>query len=260
MRLHFEVDGESDKPPLLLVHGLLSSRRHWLPNFALADSFRLIRVELPAHGKSPPPISRESARPDALVDALDELRLLLGIERWNICGQSFGGAITLRYALRYSDVVIAQVFTNANSALRGDWTEEMKARRKAEIEDVRKLGPAGMRKMPYHPAHAKRFPPDIRAALAEDADSIYVDGFAMLLEEASPRLSVRDQFARTVPPTLLVNGRWEGRFQPLREWAAEELPSMQVVDLEGGHSINIECPDEFNSAVRTFLNARQAAG
>jgi pimeloyl-ACP methyl ester carboxylesterase len=54
-------------------------------------------------------------------------------------------------------------------------------------------------------------------------------------------------------PTLLVNGTWEKRFQPMREAAAKAIPGVTVVDLPAGHSVNIEAAEGFDAAVKAFV-------
>jgi pimeloyl-ACP methyl ester carboxylesterase len=253
--LYFEADeDQGGKPALLLLHGALSSRRHWLPNrAALSQHFRIVLAELPAHGRSPAPSDPAAYRPEALVGALDAVREKLGIARWHICGQSFGAGLTLRYALMHPGRVVGQVFTNGNVTLRPPFGPEQNTANAERIARLRAFGREELRQQKFHPRFAKRFPPDIREMLTEDADRIDLEGMIKLLELTLPVLTVRPIFAETAVPTLLVNGRWERGFQPLRDWAAEALPRLRVVDLEGGHSINIEQPEAFNRAVIDFL-------
>ncbi|WP_439012171.1 alpha/beta fold hydrolase [Rhizobium sp. F40D2] len=237
-----------------MVHGMLSSRNHWRPNRSLSQEFRVVRIDLPAHGLSPTPEDEADATPEALVQAIEAVRARLQISRWHICGQSFGAALTLRYALTFPHRVIAQVFTNANGALRETWDAAQQRRNLNQIDEILQEGHAAMRRMAYHPCHARRFPPDLREILSRDADSTDVAGIALLLAQATPRLSVRDRLGQLRVPTLLVNGVWEKRFQPARKWLSETYPHIVIEDLQGGHSINIECPDEFNAAVSLFLS------
>jgi pimeloyl-ACP methyl ester carboxylesterase len=253
--LTYDADPESGLPPLLLVHGLLSSRRHWLPNKALSDYFRVVRVDLPAHGVSPPPTSPMDARPEALVRAVDAVRKALGIEQWYICGQSFGAGLSLRYALDFPGRCIAHVFTNGNAALRAPWSEKERLGREDLAARIMADGHAVIREMPYHPARARRFPPEIRAILAADAEAVDLQGFALLIKEATPRLSVREGLSGLQVPTMLINGLLERRFQAARAWLSETHPDIEIVDLQGGHSINIECPEAFNLALRHFFEA-----
>jgi pimeloyl-ACP methyl ester carboxylesterase len=241
MKVHIEADSEQGRPPLLLVHGMLSSRNHWLPTRGLSSA----------------PKDGSGATPEALVAAIEAVRDQLQISRWHICGQSFGAAVTLRYALTFPDRVVAQVFTNANGALREAWEPSQQRRNRIQIDDILRDGHLAMRRLPFHPCHAKRFPPNLQETLSRDADATDVNGIALLLAEATPRLSVRDRLGELRVPTLLVNGLWEKQFQPARKWISEAHPHIAVQDLEGGHSINIECPDGFDAAVTQFLSAQQ---
>lgn len=251
--LHVEADPEG-LPPLLLLHGFLSSPAQWGSNASLSRHFRCIRAALPGHAGAPAPDRAADYHPDALAAALDALRVRLGIERWAICGASFGAAITLRHALDRPDRVTAQVFTNANGAFRTAWSDEMLAAHQARIDALLREGASALRRFPYHPAHARRFPPELRARLARDADGCDVGAVLHLLREAMTRLSVLDRFAQTRVPTLLINGRRERAFQPVRDLAVETLPALQVVDLDGGHSVNVEAPEAFDTAMTGFLS------
>lgn len=47
-----------------------------------------------------------------LVSDCDRVRRALGIERWAVLGQSFGGNLALRYAAAYPDTITAAIFEN----------------------------------------------------------------------------------------------------------------------------------------------------
>ena len=68
-----------------------------------------------------------------------------------------------------------------------------------------------------------------------------------------------DELHQLAMPTLLVNGRWEKAFQPFVEVAQRSIPQLEVVSLEGGHSINIEQPEGFDRAVLAFTAAHRPA-
>lgn len=254
--LHVDAGDDDSLPPLLLVHGLLSSCNHWRANReALSRRFRLIWVDLPGHGLSPPGPTHDALRPWHLVATLEEIRTTLGIDRWAVCGQSFGAGLTLRYALTHPERVTAQIFTNAGTALRPPLGPEDMRALADRVATLRAGGAAALRQERFHPRFAKRFPLQDRNLLSRDADGIDAAAFADLLEAALPHLSVRDVLPRTQVPTLLINGYRERAFQPLRAWAEDALDGLTVVDLDGGHSINIEHPDGFNTAVLRFLQA-----
>ncbi len=254
MMLHIDADPDNGRPALLLVHGLLSSRNHWQLNVNLSKAFRVVRIDLPAHGLSPSPDRDVDATPEALVLSIEAVREQLQIHRWFICGQSFGAALTLRYALTFPDRVIAHVFTNANGALRETWDVSQQRQNLKQIEEILREKHVALRRMAYHPCHAKRFPPHIKDVLSRDADGCDADGIAMLLSQATPHLSVRERLGDLHVPTLLVNGVWEKRFQSARDWLHDSHPHIAIEDLPGGHSINIECADAFDAAVIRFFS------
>lgn len=251
--LAYDADPVSDKPALLLIHGLLSSRRHWLVNSALSQDFRLIRVELPGHGQSPPPQEPDGWQPARIVHQLETLRQRIGLARWHVCGQSFGAGLALRYALDFPESCQTICFTNANAALRGAWgADELQAQ--ADLADrLRAGGPEAVAKLRYHPAQARRFPPDIRAMLVEDATRVSPQTIARLLQSAVPELSVLDRLHQLRPPCLLINGIHEKRFQSARNALAAHFPAIAITDLPGGHSVNIECPQGFDAALTSFV-------
>jgi pimeloyl-ACP methyl ester carboxylesterase len=251
--MHVEVHA-GDGPYLLLVHGICSSRAQWRPNLAgLAEFCRPVVVELLGHGRSPSPADPDAYRVAAYVARFEAIRRDLGAERWAICGQSFGAGLTLNYALEHPDRVIGQVFTNSNSALARPNPVVSEGARQARLAGFETRGRAGLEAMPFYPKPSGRLAPEVEAELVSDAARLSLEGVANGLRFTLPGLSVLDRFAEISVPTLLVNGRREKSFQPVRDEAVRLLPSLQVVDLDGGHPVNLDQPEAFNAAVRAFL-------
>ena len=251
--MHVEVhDGAG--PYLLLVHGLCSSRAQWRPNLEALRRFSTpVVIEVLGHGRSESPADPAAYTVEAYIDRFEALRADLGADRWAVCGQSFGAGLTLRYALERPDRVFAQVFTNSNSALSpGDppVSEEIRLQRMAAFEA---RGRAALEAMAFYPKRAGRLPPDVEDELIADAGLISLAGIANGLRWTSPGLCVTPRLGEIAVPTLLVNGRRERRFQPLRDQAAQAIPGVRVVDLDGGHPINLDCAEGFNAAVADFL-------
>jgi len=244
-----------DRPALLLVHGLLSSRNHWLLNQeTLRKKYRLVFVELPGHGRAAPCTDHVRLHPDALADELDRARQILGIRRWHICGQSFAAGVTLRHALRHPNAVAAQIWTNGNRVLSEPPDPAEIVRIEARTRALETEGREALRREQFHPLFGRRFPPNIRERLVADADGSDLVTIAALLRHTLPALPMRAAFACTRVPTLLVNGTLESQFQPARVLATQLLPSLEVADLPGGHAINIEKPKLFDETVLEFIS------
>ncbi|MFT3801378.1 MAG: alpha/beta fold hydrolase [Burkholderiaceae bacterium] len=241
-------------PYLFLLHGMLSSHRQWTSNLdALARFSRPVLFDLWGHGDSPCPLDRESYELESLIEQIDRVRRELGADRVLLCGQSFGAGLMMRYAIAYPERVIALVITNSMSALsppHAFGTPEQRAERAARIEAG---GRAAIRDLPFHPRHAKRLAPDVRQTLISAADQVDPRAFARLSTISAPRLSVSDELHRLRTPTLLVNGRWEKSFQPLRESAQRSIADCRVADVEAGHAVNLENAAAFDEAVGDFF-------
>ncbi len=251
---------------LLLVHGMLASRALWAPNLArLGAAHNLVLVDLPAHGATAAAgwgrgAGPETWHPDGMVARLDAIRAELGIARWAVCGQSFGAGLTVRYALHHPERVVAQVLTNARTVFRDESDAAEQAARDVRAARLRTEGRAALRDERFHPRFAKRFPPELRERLSADADAMDLEGYARLLEWTLPQASLREQVRDCVVPSLLVNGRHERLFQPVREAMGGLWPGLEIVDLDGGHAVNIENPEGFDTAVLAFLARQEWAG
>jgi 2-succinyl-6-hydroxy-2,4-cyclohexadiene-1-carboxylate synthase len=254
LTLHYEVHA-GEGPFLLLVHGILTGRSLWRANLAaLSRVARPVVVELWGHGRSPAPADAEPYRAAAFVRAFDAIRMRLGAERWMLCGQSLGAALTLRYALDAPERVLAQVFTNSTSALAdADWAASTRAQAPGLADALEKGGRAALERLPMHPIHAKRMAADARAALLEDAALLDAGGVARLMRHTIPESRVRDRVHENRVPTLLVCGERETRFESHRRFAEQTMPHLEVAPADAGHAVNVEAAATFDAAVTAFV-------
>lgn len=242
--LHVDEAGRSDGVPAVLIHGFLSSNVQWERNRArLGADLRLVQVEQLGHGRSPAPTEPDAYAPRAVIEHVEAVRRALGIDRWFVIGHSMGGAIGIRYALAHPDRVLGVVFTNSRAVF---GVGRDGASEPAIPDDLRRL--------PQHPIHASRFPSDTKARMVAAADAMDPEVVARVVAQVAGWRSGHELERLTVP-TLLVNGRWEKAFQPHVAHVRDAVADVRIVDLEGGHSINIEQPEAFDRAVLEFVAA-----
>lgn len=248
--LYYEVHGTGG-PCLLMVHGLMSSRAQWIPNLkAFSEFCRPVVVELFGHGRSPSPDNPEAYFPENYAREFERIRREVGPEKWFICGQSLGAALTLRYSLLHPGRIGAQVFTNSRSAL-SDAGESANAEQL--VRAMLRAGRGSLDHFPLNPSRSRYLAPEIKKALLEDIDLIDMEGFANNLLHLVPRCPVHSRLHEISVPTLLIAGKFDRQFSPLIPGARENIPALEYVELDGGHAVNIDAADRFNEAVRKFL-------
>lgn len=245
--MHAEEAGNPGGPPLLLIHGFLSSNVQWdLNRDQLGRTFRLIMVELMGHGRSDTPDDQDAYGPAHVLTELERIREHFDIDRWWTCGQSLGGAIATRYCLTHPERALGLIFTNTRAAFGigrpGVTTEGVPPL--TEIESTREIR--------VHPIYATRLPGHLKERLIAAADTTPLHVTRHATSHRDSWRSV-EQMPNLEVPVMLVNGRWESAFQASLDEARAAITNIEIVDLEGGHAINIEQADAFNHAVLTFV-------
>lgn len=251
---YYEVH-EGDGPPLLLVHGILSSRAQWLPNLdALKEACSPVVLELLGHGRSPAPREAGPYQPAAYIEAFETIREHLGVKRWYVCGYSLGAGLTIRYSIQCPGSVIAQVFTNSTSAFaERQTTDRYREDGESLIERFEEGGMEAVESIPVHPKFASRLPEAIKSALMADCQLLNPGGVARTIVHTNGNSSVRDIVHTNTVPALLICGDREARFGPLKQHVMANMPDLEVVDLPAGHAVNAEEPAGFNRAMLAFL-------
>jgi pimeloyl-ACP methyl ester carboxylesterase len=116
VRVHYQEAGDSDAPPMILIHGFASSNLVWSKVLLeLADAgFRVIAPDLLGYGYSGKPRHLEYtiASQAGMVRSLMEQ---LGIERAVLVGSSYGGAIAATIAFDHPALVKKLILVGAVS-------------------------------------------------------------------------------------------------------------------------------------------------
>lgn len=119
--LFYREAGPREAPTILLLHGYPSSSRQWDPLLPLlADRYHLIAPDYPGFGRSDAPSPAHYAYTfDALARTMEGLVERLGIERYALFLQDYGGPVGFRMALAHPERVSALIVQNANAYAEG---------------------------------------------------------------------------------------------------------------------------------------------
>jgi 3-oxoadipate enol-lactonase len=253
VRLHHEVAGRPDAPPLLLLNSLGSDLSMWDGQVgALSQRFRVIRCDTRGHGRSPVP------RGPYTVDDLgaDVLALLdaLGIQRADVAGVSLGGLIGMwlasHAATRVGRLVLA--CTSAVFAPPQTWAERAALVR---AEGTGAVADAVVARW-FTAEFAAREPQRVAAARRMIA-ATPAEGYAGCCG-ALERADMRPFLGAIRAGTLVLSGAHDPVSTPERgaELAAG-IPGAELTVLpDAAHLAPLEVPDAVTGALTRFLEGR----
>lgn len=251
VELHHRVDGPPDAPVVVLAGPLGTTVDVWAPQVvALADRFRVVRIELRGHGGSPVP-----APPYRMADlAGDALAVLdtLGIERAAWCGLSLGGMVCLYVASEQPQRVSRLVLSSTTAGFpdAAPWRDRIAA---VEAGGTAAVADAVVSRW-FTPDYAAAHPAAVdavRAMVVGTDDNGYL-GCCQAIE-------VWDHAARVgavTAPTLVIGGAQDASTPVQLHTAplAEHIPGARLEVLDAAHLANIEQEQEFNRLVGEHLS------
>jgi len=250
--IYYEVAG-SGEPTVVLIHGGLLDCRMWDDQFELlSKTYRVIRYDASAHGRS-------SLPPDAYWDHADLSGLLdhLAIDRAILVGLSLGGRIAIDLALEEPDRVRAIVAVS--SGLGGyrftseDYLEDRDAMIAAwKVGDFETVVEAFQRSWTDGP---HRMPEEVDPLVRERVRAMARNKIESAMEgrtltpPAIDRLSELEVLMLVVVGDLDVPGILE-----IADLLVAADPDADLVVVTGvAHMVNMEKPEEFNRILLDFL-------
>lgn len=120
---HVRDEGNPDGPVLVLIHGSNASLHTWEPWVAeLGDTFRIISLDLPAHGLTGavPGTPYDSYDIDAMADFVDAVLREMAVDRFALAGNSMGGRVSWIYALAHQEKLTHLILVDASGFPRTD--------------------------------------------------------------------------------------------------------------------------------------------
>ena len=238
-------------PLLVFVHGAAEDGRIWQPQLdALSDEFTVVAWDEPGAGRSSD--LPEDFRLADYAHCLAALIEAIALGPAHVAGRSWGGTVVLELYRHRPDLVAALILVDTYAGWKGSLPgEEVRARVAGSLEMLAACEDG------FDPAFPGLFAGDPPARFVPLLDDIAADvrpttlGRQLLLMADADQ---RDLLPRIAAPTLLIWGEADAR-SPLRvaHQFGAAIPDARLVVIPGaGHASNLERPDQFDEAVRTF--------
>jgi len=269
LSIFYREAGPKDAPALVLLHGLPSSSRMFESLFArLSERYHLVAPDYPGFGHSDWPDPKVFAYTfDRLAEIINHFTEALGLTRYTLYMQDYGGPVGFRMALAHPGRLQGLIVQNAvahNEGLGAIWKlrrafwADRAANESTLRENLLSLAATRARHLGTDP-NVDRYDPDLwadefaflsqpgQADIQSDLFYDYrtnVDGYPKWqawMTERQPRL-------------LVIWGKYDPSFD-LSETEAyrRDVPDAQVHVLDAGHFALDTAADEIAAMVREFL-------
>ena len=271
LSIFYREAGPKDAPTLLLLHGLPSSSRMFEPLFArLSDRYHLVAPDYPGFGHSDWPDPQTFAYTfDHYAQIMHHFTQALGLSRYTLYMQDYGGPVGFRMALAHPERIEALIVQDAvahNEGLGANW----KPRRAfwADREALESTLRTNLLSLPTtrtrhvgNDPNVERYDPDLwtdecaflnQPGQADIQSDLFYDYRTNV--DAYPQWQA---WMREKQPRLLVIwGKYDLSFELSEPQAyRRDVPTAQVHVLDAGHFALDTAADEIAALVRGFVGS-----
>jgi pimeloyl-ACP methyl ester carboxylesterase len=263
--VHYRDEGDPRRPLVVLLHGFGDSYTSWEGWVReLKPQFHLISLDFPGHGLTRAPDGFQLSG-DGLADFVDEFAATLALPRFAVAGNSMGGGVAWRLAVRHPQRIDALILVDAA----GFPNEKPPGEVPLAFKILRyRLGRALLRNIDNRPLIDEGLKTDvfdkslITPALVDRwAEFQRAPGHRAILMSINPAA-----LAQATPavlggiraPTLVLHGESDVLIEPqsARKFAAAIPGAKLIIYPHVGHLPQIEIPQRSAADVAAFLDAR----
>ena len=271
LSIFYREAGAKDAPVLLLLHGLPSSSRMFEPLFArLSDRYHLIAPDYPGFGHSDWPDPKAFAYTfDHYAEVMNHFTEALGLSRYTLYMQDFGGPVGFRMILAHperAEALIVQDAVAHNEGLGVNWKTrrafwaDRAANETALRTNLLSLATTRTRHVGNDP-NVDRYDPDLWtdefAFLSQPGQAqIQSDLFYDYRTNVAAYPKWQEWMRKTQPRLLVIWGKYELSFDSGEpERYRQDVPNAEVHVVDGGHFALDTAADEIAAMVSEFVGS-----
>lgn len=247
--------------PIIFLHAFPLNRHMWdddirslLTEGDTQGRFRLVSLDWPGFGESD--IVNTVSTMEEFADIVAQLMETLGMRQAILCGLSMGGyaafAFLRKYPQRLSGLILSDTRPGAD-------TPEARANRENVAKVAMTEGTeaiAGLQLPKLISEYTRQHEPQVETRLYQMINEATPQGIAAASRGMAQRLDSTDLLAGIQVPTLVMVGEQDALTSPdVAQAYAEQIPGSQLAVIpHAGHVSNMEQPEAFLQAVRSFLH------
>jgi pimeloyl-ACP methyl ester carboxylesterase len=268
--IFYREAGSKDAPTLLLLHGLPSSSRMFEPLFhRLSERYHLVAPDYPGFGHSDAPEPKSfSYTFDHIAQIIDRFTQSIGLTRYSLYMQDYGGPVGFRLALAHPERVETLIIQNAvahNEGLGKNWVTRRafwadRATHEAALRtNLLSLETTRIRHVGSDPK-IDRYDPDLwtdevaflnQPGQADIQTELFYDYRTNVASYPTWQAWMR----HNQPRMLVLWGKYDLSFEISEPEAyRRDVPSAEVHVLDGSHFALDTAADEIADLVNAFLH------
>lgn len=216
---------------------------------------------------------------ERFVDEVEQVRTALGLNKDNfyLLGQSWGGMLSMEYALKHQDKLKGLIICNMMSSLdeyenyakkvlgpqmpKEVFAEVMEIERKGDFENPRYMELLGKH---HYPQHVLRRPPaewpeEINRMMSQVNPNVYVfmqgySEFGITPGASLKGWDIKNQLKKITVPTLVVGATHDTMDPKHMEWMSKEVANGRfLLCPNGSHLSQYDDPEHFFPGVIQFI-------
>ena len=250
-QINYQTFGDATKPALIFSNSLGTNFKMWQAQIDFfQQDFFVICYDTRGHGASSAPQGPYSI--DQLGQDVVNLLDHLNVEKAAFCGISMGGLtgqwLAIHRPERFNQVVVCN--TAAKIGQEQAWNDRAALVREQGLQPIASTAASRWFTEPFIQSNAT-----VVNNLQNDLAAGSAEGYASCCE-ALAKADVREQLTDITVPVLVVAGQQDPVTTVVDgQFMVERIANSQLFEINASHISNVELPNEFNQAVKQFIQA-----